>query len=301
MISKISIGTVQFGQDYGIANARGKVSKNETAEILDYAKSVGIHCLDTAFAYGVSEFVIGEYLRGNPSGFKIVSKLPPLEQYKPGKVEEFLEQSLQRMGIKRLYGYLLHRFNDILINGHIWDDLVRFKKNGKIEKIGFSLYSPDELVFLLSMGINFDMIQVPYSVFDRRFEKYFDLLNKKEIEIQVRSIFLQGLVFLSPDNLPVSLQAAKPQLEKLQEIAEDRKIPVEALCLDFVLLNPHIDKVVIGVDSLSQLKNNVASVDFVDSFQEVYGQLSRVKIEREDILLPYKWGLGKMATDKIKG
>ncbi len=291
MISKISLGTVQFGQDYGITNTRGKVSKREVVEILDYARLVGIDWIDTAFAYGVSESVIGEYLRKNPGHFKIVSKLPPLEQYSSGKVEEFLEQSLQRLGIKQLYGYLLHRFSDILIHDNIWNDLVRFKEDGKVEKIGFSLYSPDELVSLLDKEIDFDMIQVPYSIFDRRFEKYFDLLNRKGIEIQARSVFLQGLAFLCPDNLPVSLQEARPQLGKLRQIAEDRKISIEALCLNFVLFNSHIEKVIIGVDSLTHLKNNVASIDLMDSVRKVYDQLSGIKIEHEDILLPYKWGI----------
>ena len=178
MISRISLGTAQFGQEYGIANARGKVSKNEVVEIFDYARRVGINCIDTAFVYGVSESVIGGYLRENPSNFKIVSKLPPLEQYRPGKVAELLGQSLEHLGIKQLYGYLLHRFNDILVNGKIWDDLAHIKKSGKVEKIGFSLYSPEELVLLLDKEIEFDIVQVPYSIFDRRFEKQFSLLNR---------------------------------------------------------------------------------------------------------------------------
>src|SRR3989338_6269867 len=290
MISKLSLGTVQFGQDYGIANTTGKVSKNEVVEIFDYARRVGIDCIDTAFAYGLSEFIIGEYLRENPSDFKIVSKLPPLEQYRPGKVEEFLAQSLQRLRIKQLYGSLLHRFNDILIHDDIWNDLVRLKKYGKVEKIGFSLYSPDELLFLLDKDVGFDIVQVPYSIFDRRFEKYFDLLHKKGVEIQARSVFLQGLAFLDLDDLPASLQMARPQLESLRQIALDRKISIEALCLNFVLSNNQIDKVIVGVDSLAQLKNNVVSIDSMARVQEVYGQLSGVKIERDDILLPYKWG-----------
>lgn len=283
------MGTVQFGQDYGIANKNGKVPPSEVVEILDYARSVGINSLDTAFAYGESETVIGGYLREKPDRFKIVSKCPPLEQYRSGKAEEFLEQSFQRLGIKKLYGYLLHRSSDIFKYDDLWNELVRFKKKGKVEKIGFSLYSPDGLISLLDRGIDFDIVQVPYSIFDRRFEKYFDLLKRKGKEIQARSVFLQGLAFLELEDLPASLLTAKPQLKNLRLIARERNITHEAICLNFVLINRYIDKVIIGVDSLAQIKSNVASIDFMDNVREVYGQLSGIKIEQEDILLPYKW------------
>lgn len=291
MISKISLGTAQFGQDYGIANTTGKVAGPQVFEILDYARSVGIQGIDTALAYGDSESVLGAYLRENPNSFKIVSKLSSLEPSGLGKVEEFLEQSLKRLDVKQLYGYLLHRFNDIVINGGLWNDVVRLKEKGRVQKIGFSLYSPDELVFLLDKEIDFDMIQIPYSIFDRRFEKYFDLLNKKGIEIHARSVFLQGLAFLDLENLPASLQRARPPLERLRQIVGNRKISVEAICLNFVLFNSHIDQVIIGVDSLAQLKNNVASIDSIASVAEVYGQLSGIKIDCDDILLPYKWAI----------
>src|SRR5260370_40347080 len=110
-----------------------------------------------------------------------------MELYLTGKVESFLEVSLLRLGIKHLYGYLLHRCSDIFYNRELAIELSRLKRKGFVEKIGFSLYSPDELILLIDRGIDFDIIQVPYSIFDRRFEKYFDLLKKKGKEIQVRS------------------------------------------------------------------------------------------------------------------
>ena len=286
MISKISLGTVQFGQDYGIANIRGKVPKDEVTQILDYAKSAGIECLDTAFNYGESESVIGKYFKEHPGSFKIISKLSSLKG-----AQRSLEQSLQRLEVSELYGYLLHRFEDIKENADGWNEMIGLKKQGKVKKIGFSLYSPDELVFLLDKEISFDIVQVPYSVFDRRFEEYFDILRKKKIEIQVRSIFLQGLLFMNSNDLPASLEAARLPLEKLQRIAEDQKIFTEALCLNFVMLNPHIDTAVIGVDSLNQLKGNVASLNLKTDVKRLYNQLNKLRIEEENILLPYKWNL----------
>ncbi len=288
---KICLGTAQFGQDYGIANSLGKATKPQVADILNYAQSVGIFCLDTAWAYGDSESVIGECLRDKPGIFKIVSKLPSLGQYVPGKIAEFFQQSLQRLGVHRLYGYLVHRFKDIVANEDIWKDLAMLKEEGKIEKVGVSLYSPDELVFLLDKEIKLDMVQIPYSIFDRRFEKYFEPLAKKGIAVHARSVFLQGVAFLNLDSLPVFLQEARPALANLQRIAHGEKIPAEALCLNFVLSNPAIDKVVIGVDSLAHLKNNVAAMNLLNKVRQIYSQLNSIEIEREEILLPYQWAL----------
>lgn len=296
MIKKISLGTVQFGQDYGIANTTGKVAKEEVFRILDYAKYAGICNLDTALAYGDSELMIGEYWKGDPGEFKIVSKAPSLERFKQGEVERNLKASLSRMGLKKIYGYLLHRFSDIQSNDEIWNGFLRMKNDGLVEKIGFSLYAPEELGYLMDRKFDFDIVQIPYSIFDRRFEPYFAVLASRNVEIQARSVFLQGLAFLDTRDLPVALQAARPQLERLQLIADDRKIPVEAICLNFVLLNPHIDRVLIGIDSLEQLKRNIAATELLENVGGILEQLQEIVIEKDDILMPTRWRLSRKGT-----
>ena len=62
MLNKIILGTAQFGLNYGIANINGKISKEGVSEILDYAYIKGINTLDTAYSYGDSEEVIGDYV-----------------------------------------------------------------------------------------------------------------------------------------------------------------------------------------------------------------------------------------------
>lgn len=289
MKSRLGLGTVQFGQKYGIANKRGKVSEKEVWKILQYAESVGINCLDTAFSYGDSELVLGKYLRNHTDVFQVVSKLPEISRFRKGMAKEFLKATLKRLHLKKLHGYLIHKFEDFLKNEALWDEVADLRKQGLIERAGFSLYLPKELEILLKKDIDFDLVQVPYSVFDRRFEKYFPRLKEKNIEIHARSVFLQGLAFLALDRLPEALQAVRPQLESLRELAKERGISVEALGLNFVLLNPDINKVIIGVDGLTQLKNNVMSMDSMNDIRKIYGQLNKVRIEHENFLLPYKW------------
>ncbi|MCK4882077.1 MAG: aldo/keto reductase [Candidatus Omnitrophica bacterium] len=298
MISKISLGTVQFGKDYGISNTKGKVSKKEVFEILDYAKAAGINSLDTAFSYGTSEAVIGEYLRGKGADFNIISKFPSIGRDKPGNIEEVLKQSIQKLGTSSLYGYLLHQFSDVLEDNNIWDSLVHLKQSGLVEKIGFSVYSPEDLILLLEKGIDFDIIQVPYSIFDQRFDAYFPELKRKGIEVYSRSVFLQGLYFLSLDGLDCQFDSAREKLEALNRIAQESEISIQHLCLGYALLNAGIDHVIIGVDSIAQLKSDLKVEQEIDVVKNAYDQLKSLRMEDENILLPYLWKQNKELVEK---
>ncbi len=289
MISRLALGTVQFGQDYGIANTTGKISEQEAFAILDYAGKAGINSLDTATAYGDSEEIIGKYFKKDPRRLDIVSKLPPLERYVSGTEALLLKSTLDRLDSKQLYGYLVHRFDDLRNYQPLREGLQSLKKQRLIKKIGFSLYRCEELEFLLDQKIEFDIVQVPYSIFDRRFEPYFSVLRKKGVEIQARSVFLQGLAFLSSNNLPVFFERARPSLASLEQIARGNDLSINSICLNFVLANPSIDKVIIGVDSLEHLKANIAILNDFDRVKTIYPGLQDLKIADEEILLPFKW------------
>lgn len=291
MESRLALGTVQFGQRYGVANKKGKISEKEAEEILQYAQSIGIQCLDTAFAYGDSEIIIGKYLENYVRSFQVISKLPELRRYENGKVEELLRISLKRLNILKLDGYLIHRFEDFLKNETLWDDVVDLKRKGLIERAGFSLYLPSELEILLSKDVEFDLIQLPYSIFDRRFEKYFYKLKERKVTIHIRSVFLQGLVFLAPDDLHGNLRKARKQVEILQKLVRNNAVSTGAICLNYVLRNSYIDKVVIGIDSLDHLKENINNLTSFDKLNGFDGDFNDLIVQDEDILLPFRWDI----------
>ena len=58
-VSRLVLGTVQFGMNYGVANTHGKPSYETVKDILRKALDNGITTLDTAAGYGDSEEVIG--------------------------------------------------------------------------------------------------------------------------------------------------------------------------------------------------------------------------------------------------
>ena len=290
LISRLGLGTVQFGQIYGVANQRGKIPKQEAFEILKHAQITGLKTLDTSVAYGNSENIIGELTSEGQFSFEVISKiLVGSDRFSKDHMDRALHDSLHRLRNSQLYGCLIHRFDDFLKHDHLWEILEGFKKNGFVKKTGFSLYHPHELELILDRGISPDIIQVPLSVFDRRFEKSFKMLKEGRTEIHVRSVFLQGLVFLTPDRLKGNLCKAKTQLEKLQKLSAAKGISINALCLNYVLLNPFINKVIMGCDSLEHFKKNIEDLEFFEKVSCLKSELEDLTIEDEDVLLPYKW------------
>jgi len=258
----------------------------EAIEVLKLASKSNIDLIDTAYAYEDSESIIGNFIKEN-NGFKIVSKLPKSCKK---DIESIFSSSLMRLNSKEIYGYLVHDFKMFRQNPTIWDDLKELKEKGLIKKIGFSLYYPDELDYLLEKKIDMDLIQFPYNVFDRRFERYFNSLKENDIEIHTRSVFLQGLFFLTDEQLDANnLKMAKKEVGKLRDISKKQNIPLNALCLCFVLNNPLVDNVIIGIDSLVQFKNNLESERYLERTKEIYPLFLDLRCDNENIIVPDKW------------
>ena len=172
-MNKLVLGTVQFGLQYGV-NSAGRPGEEAVMRILEEAAKGRITTLDTSSAYGNSEEILGRCI---PSGepFRIVSKYPKGDT----PVREMFESSLRRLRVNRLYGYLLHHFEVYRNDPGVWEAFMALKESGKVQKIGFSLYSPDELELILKNKDPFDLLQFPYNIFDKKFQPYMKELHEK--------------------------------------------------------------------------------------------------------------------------
>lgn len=282
---RLILGTVQFGLPYGISNQRGQVPETELAAILAEAASAGINTLDTAAAYGSSELCLGNVLSTTADSLHIISKYPPNTDK---SILEACRESLERLRVEKLHGYLLHSYASYSNKPALLDELQELKSSGLAEKVGLSLYHPAEAEELLQREALLDLVQFPYSIFDRRFEELLPELRSRGIETHVRSVYLQGLFFMQPDRLPLYLQEAAPKLERLQQLAKDYQLPIGAVCLAFALANPYISRVVIGVESLQNLHENIR-YSGTELPAALYTALLELKEENENIILPYKW------------
>ena len=274
--NKIVLGTVQFGLQYGV-NSAGRPGEDTVKSILAEALDGGITVLDTSSAYGNSEEILGRCIT-REAGFKIVSKYPKGE--KP--VSEVFKESLIRLKVDRRYGYLLHHFEVYKNNPEVWEEFVSLKESGKVQKIGFSLYSPEELEIILDNNTPFDLVQVPFNIFDRKFLPYMNDLHGEGVEIHVRSTFLQGLFFKDRDALPEKLKPMKDYLIQLDEYSKIMGLSIAELALNYNLQNPYIDGVLIGVDNVSQLQMNLASVKNIPVDIDI-------DVKEKELLNPINW------------
>jgi len=275
-MSKLILGTVQFGLQYGV-NSAGRPSEEAVKSILAAAAKGDIDTLDTSSAYGNSEEILGECTTPE-EGFKIVSKYPKGET----SVGEMFNSSLRRLKFNKLYGYLLHHFEVYKNNPKIWDEFVALKETGKVQKIGFSLYTPEELQFILDNNSPFDLIQVPFNIFDKKFLPLIKEVHEKGVEIHVRSTFLQGLFFKDRDALPEKLKPLKKYLLQLDEFSKRSGLSISEIALNYNLQNPCIDGVLIGVDNVEQLKTNLASVK--DTPIDI-----EIEVKEQELLNPVNW------------
>ncbi len=251
--SKLILGTVQFGMNYGIANREGQPDLAKVRAILRCAADRGIRILDTAAAYGTSETVIGAVLSEDPAlknHFQVVSKIPPLPQNaSTEEIRTFItrsaEKSIRNLKLDRLYGLLFHREEDSV---HL-PVLKELHRQGKVELCGFSV--DGALPGDISAA---EMIQVPGNVLDRRFIPF---PVAKPQKLFVRSIYLQGLLMMSEEAVPAALAGVIPYRRKLSALAERVGMAPAELYMRYLLSFPEIDGVLTGVDNPDQLDFNV--------------------------------------------
>lgn len=273
--SKIGLGSVQFGIPYGVSNQTGQTAPEEVSRILDCASRHGISYIDTASAYGTSEEVLG---RNDLGRFRIVTKFMPQEGN--NNLSAQLEQSLSRLNIGSVYGYLAHRPLDVHEHPAQWDELLKLKSEGKVQKIGFSLNKPEELELLTEDGMFPDLVQVPFNYFDHRFKKQLVDLKARGCEVHTRSAFLQGLFFMEQDQLPVFFDDVKDEIRSLQQTYRNE---LSSALLKYVLSQDFIDVAVMGVENEAQLKANLSSIASSPLLPERNFEFS------ESLMMPGNW------------
>jgi len=285
---KIALGTVQFGINYGIANTNGQVDKLGAKGILAHAMSYGVDTIDTAIAYGSSEQCLGEI---GVDGYQVITKLPEIpDDYGNLKiwVEKHVKESLDTLGVEALSGLLLHRPNQLLDTDKkdLWSILLQLKSDGLVKKIGFSIYAPDELDKLWD-SFKPDLVQAPYSILDRRLETsgWLQRMSEENVEIHIRSIFLQGLLLMNKGSRPEKFNKWLTLWSNWENwLRENDSTPVQA-AVSFALSDNRISRVVVGVDSLNQFKDIIAVASNIGKFPESF------YITDTRLLNPSEWRL----------
>lgn len=287
---ELCLGTAQFGMDYGIQGAR-KPAKETIFEILEHAFLNGISTIDTANSYGNAETILGDYYACTSNSFHIITKLSydifkslPASNYLDTALYS-IENSLTQLKIPRLRGLLFHN-PSYLYDENAVNTLYFLKESGFTESIGVSVYDPKDAYYALELEM--DIIQVPVNLFDRRFDLFIENAPK-ETKIFARSVYLQGLLLMDIEGVTKKLPIAEEYVKKLDQLCENYHYSRRDIALAYIKSKKGIASMIFGVDSLQQLKENVAAyhqqvpIEIIDEISTYF------KIVGEDIVSPIKW------------
>jgi len=258
-LKKFIIGTAQIGSIYGISNERKKkLSFIEIKKILKKSRSLGIKDLDTAISYN-NDKILGKV---GVKSFNINTKVSIFKFKNKNDITKFYEKkiikSLKNLKIKKFNSILIHNPDELKKDNNselIYKSLILLKKKKLFRKIGISIYNFNQLKRLLKY-YKFDIIQLPFNVFDQRLIKnnFIEKLHSKKIEIHVRSIFLQGLLLMKNNKINKKFKKWKKAINKWAEYTQDDRLIKLNTCINFVKSNSRISRILVGVNSVKELE-----------------------------------------------
>jgi aryl-alcohol dehydrogenase-like predicted oxidoreductase len=280
---ELALGTAQFGLKYGIAGRGEVVPPAEVRRILSVAWEGGIRLLDTAPVYGDIEARLSTFIEG--FDYTVISKIPPL----PKGANQAEAAAFVREGIARaqerldghLGGLLFHHANDLLgpYGDAVWSASADVAHAADL-KLGVSCYSPEDALTIVRR-FPLTIAQLPGNAFDQRLESY---AFPTSLGVHLRSVFLQGLLLLSPREVAARLpRGAAPAQQWARWCAEQGLTRLQAaLCLAKGFSGA--SHCIVGVDSTAQLEEILSA----------WGQAKPLRAEHlavsdQDVIDPRKW------------
>jgi aryl-alcohol dehydrogenase-like predicted oxidoreductase len=291
--SRLTLGAVQLGMPYGIANVTGQPSYEQAREILACAVEGGITCVDTAAAYGNSEEVLGRAIAelGIADWLLVVTKVPALDDSLTAKaaerqIEAAVARSLQRLRLERLHLCLFHREKDF----RYAETLQRLQSRGLIHALGCSMETPEAADTVFASG-EADAMQVPGNLLDRRFlQADYGTHPHSRPTLFVRSVFLQGLLLMPPERIPAGLSEAIPALRALRGLAEAAGMSLEEMAIRYVLSYRGVASALIGVETVAQMRRALSflkSDPLDDAMMQAIHETAPALPER--VIVPHLW------------
>lgn len=267
---RLGLGTVQFGLDYGITNATGKVSQREAQLILEHAREKGARILDTAALYGDSEAVLGEI--ACDKHFDIVTKTPKFggcgtAAEAADMLQDGFVTSLRKLRAPTVYALLVHDVNDLLgpFGDALWKRMVALRDQGLVRRIGMSTYEGHEIDTVLAR-YEPDLVQLPLNAIDLRLVHggQLERLARRNIEVHVRSVFLQGLLLQPPSELRGKFAILRESITGLHECFTSAGLSVMEGLIGSVFTHPEVDRIIVGATSREEFAEITAAADAVD-------------------------------------
>ena len=257
---KLALGCSQLGLDQPPSAPRGRPPEREAADAMQIAARAGLTVLDAQVSFGRAETVIGN-LMPRPSPFRVMIKAVRPDKG-PDNLEDEARAALRRLRLDKADTLMVQSAGDLFspMGPAMWDRMKQLRDEGLFDKIGVSVFASDDPVGI-ARRFRPDVVQAPVSLLDQRLivSGALNEIAGMGVEVHLRSIFLQGLLFLPPDHMPQSLRSSAGPLSRVRRlIAEGRSDPLQA-ALWFALSRAEARHVIVGVASAAELQAVIAA------------------------------------------
>ena len=264
-LSRLMLGTVQFGMPYGVANRTGQPDYDEVKAIVTAALDGGVNCVDTAAIYGTSEEVLGRVFHelGVADRVVVVSKVRAL---KPGEladaavsaqaIEQSVAESRRRLRLDCLPVVLFHHEPD----GVHLPVLERLKARGWLRHAGVSCGNrPGLAAKYVEEGLA-SALQLPGNVLDPRHQRsgVFRQAAARGVAVFIRSVYLQGLLVMPEETIPPALRVVVPVRRRLAQIGGEAGMTLPELAVRYMLSQEGVTCILTGVETVAQIRENLA-------------------------------------------
>ena len=236
---------------------------DESIRVLKRAVELGIDFIDTADSYGphVSEELIAEALHPYPAGLVVATKGGLLRtgpnqwpvDASPKHLEEALHGSLQRLQVKQIDLYQLHRIDDKVPAEDTFRFLQKAQQEGLVKHIGLSEVNVDQIKHAQEF---FPVVSVQnmYSVDNRKWEAVLDYTRA------------QNMAFIPWYPLAGGNAEA---LKALDQIAQKHGATPQQIALSWLLHHSPNILLIPGTSKVSHLEENVKTADIALSAEDM--------------------------------
>ena len=278
---KFVLGIANFDRNYSFSN---NINQRKINSILKLAYKLRFREIDTANNY----LQANKILRSNKykKKFLLNTKISNIrgKNFK-NKINYEIKKFKRKLDVNKINTLLFHDRNQIFEKNikNIISYVLELKRNKIIRKYGFSIYNSDELKKILKYS-NPDVIQLPGNIFDHRYlnKKKLKELKQKKIEIQVRSIFLQGVTLkrIYPLKDIKSVEILKKYWKKIDSLGIN---PLK-YNINFLKKFKDVDKFIVSFEDQNQM------IEFMKIFNKKKKDISKgFKTTNLNLINPYLW------------
>ena len=268
----LGFGALEIGRNWGLGEGseRERPSQEVAGQVLNAVLDLGINLIDTASAYHASEERIGRYISGRRSEYILASKCGEHSRepdtyydFSYQAIADSIDRSLELLQTDRIDLMQIHFGPDpakVLDDGETVAAMKDAQRAGKVVLLGAST-GGDIARRCIESG-DFDVLQLGYSLLNRRDEELVNLCGERGIGVLIRGGLGAGR--LTPrvvPHLPEMDADARDKIQALIDLLDGDADKLVALALRFLHRNPNVTSVLAGSKNAAHVRSNLEMLE----------------------------------------